>query len=303
MLPDLTLDEPRTIALTAATALVAGVVRGYFGFGGPAFMALVLTQFYSPLSVLTKVMIIDAVSFLLLIPGTVRECNRRVLAIVTLATLAGLPFGAYLLLETDPVAMKRAVAASVAACVVVMLLGLRFRAPPSVAVHIAVGALAGVVLGATYIALVVMVFFFSLPTSGAESRANGVLWSVVTAVVLIATHVVLGNVTAHDFGRAVLLGAVYLAGAAAGTWCFRRTGERVMFGERCSGCCSGSPPSVWWRDASPGRLRGSRGGAAVASSVPCRPPPECGQREGDGSAVPRFDMPACRCVSPSSTSA
>ena len=226
MLPDLTLDEPRLIVLTAATALVAGVVRGFSGFGGPALMALVLIQFYSPLSVLTKVMIIDAVSFLVLVPSTVREFNRRVFAIVTLATLAGLPFGTYLLIETDPEVMKRAVAAAVAACVVVMLLGRRFRAPPSLAVHIAVGVLAGVVLGATYIALVVMIFFFSLPASGAESRANAVFWGLVISAVLIATHVVLGNVTAQDLWRAALLGAFYLAGAAAGAWCFRRTGER-----------------------------------------------------------------------------
>ena len=214
------------VALTAATALVAGVVRGFSGFGGPALMMLVLTQFYSPLSVLTKVMIIDAVSFLLLVPSTVREFNRRVFAVVTLATLAGLPFGTYLLLETDPLVMKRAVAAAVAACVVVMLLGRRFRAPPSVAAHIAVGVLAGVVLGATYIALVVVIFFFSLPASGVESRANAVFWGLVISAVLIATHVVLGNVTATDFWRATLVGAFYLAGTAAGAWCFRRSGER-----------------------------------------------------------------------------
>ena len=214
------------IALTAAIALVAGVVRGFSGFGGPALMALVLTQFYSPLSVLTKVMIIDAVSFLLLVPSTAREFNRRVFAIVTLATLAGLPVGTYLLLEMDPLVVKRAVAAAVAACVVVMLLGRRFRAPPSVAVHIAVGVLAGVVLGATYIALVVMIFLFSLPASGAESRANAVFWGLVISAVLITTHVVLGNITAHDLWRATLVGAFYLAGTAAGAWCFRRSGER-----------------------------------------------------------------------------
>jgi len=226
VLPDLTLDEPRMIALTAVIALVAGVVRGFNGFGGPALMALVLTQFYSPLSVLTKIMIIDAVAFLLLVPSTVREFNRRVVAVVTLATLAGLPFGTYLLIEMDPVVMKRAVAAAVAACVIVMLFGHRFRELPSLAVHIVVGVLAGVVLGATYIALVVMIFLFSLPASGAESRANAVFWSLAISAVLIATHVVLGTVTAHDLWRATLVGTVYLAGTAAGAWCFRRTGER-----------------------------------------------------------------------------
>ena len=226
MLPDLTLDEPRMIVLTGAAALVAGVVRGFSGFGGPALMALVLTQFYNPLSVLTKVVIIDAASYLLLVPSTAREFNRRVIAIVTLATLAGLPIGTYLLVETDPVVMKRAIAGAVAACVFVMLFGGRLRASPSIAVHIAVGLLAGVVLGATYIALVAMIFFFSLPASGTESRANAVFWGVILSYVLIAMHMALGNISVGDLWRATLVGSSYLAGTAAGVWWFRRTGER-----------------------------------------------------------------------------
>ncbi len=226
MLPDLTLDDPRMIALTGVVALVAGVLRGFSGFAGPAVMVVVLTQFYSPLSVLTKVVIIDAMSYPLLVPSTVREFNRRVIAIVTLATLAGLPFGTYLLTETDPAVIKRAIAAVVALSVMVMLTGRRFRATPSIAVHIAVGLLAGVVLGATYIAFVVMIFFFSLPASGAESRANAVFWGGILSCALIAAHIALGNISVDDVWRSMLLGIVYLAGTGAGVWCFRRTGER-----------------------------------------------------------------------------
>ena len=226
MLPDLILDEPRMIALAGATALVAGVVRGFSGFGGPAIMVLVLTQFFSPLSVLTKVVIIDAVSYLLLVPSTVREFNRRVIATVTLPTLVGLPIGTYLLTVLDPAVTKRAIAVAVAVCVIVMLLGGRFRASPSIAVHVAVGLLAGVVLGATYIALVIMIFFFSLPASGAESRANAVFWGITLSYVLIAMHMWLGNITVDDLWRATALGVFYLAGTGAGAWWFRRTGER-----------------------------------------------------------------------------
>ena len=226
MLPDLTFDDPRMIAVTGATALVAGVVRGYSGFGGPALMALVLTQFFNPLSVLTKVVIIDAVSYLLLVPSTVREFDRRLVPVVTISTFVGLPIGVYLLTATDPVVMKRAIAAAVAVCVVIMLLGVRFRAPPPIVVRILVGVFAGVVLGATYIALVAVIFFFALPDSGARSRANTVFWGITLAYGLIALHLVLGNVAVDDLWRAALLGVFYLAGTGAGVWWFRRTGER-----------------------------------------------------------------------------
>ena len=228
MLPELTLHDPRMIAITGATALVAGVVRGFSGFGGPALMALVLTQFFSPLSVLTKVVIIDAVSYLLLVPSTVREFDRRLVAVVTTATLLGLPIGVYLLTVTDPLVMKRAVAAAVAVCVVIMLLGIRLQARPPMVVQILVGVLAGIVLGATYIALVAVIFFFALPGSGAQGRANAVFWGVILSYILIATHMVLGNTTLDDLWRATLVGIAYLAGTGIGVRWFRRTGERTF---------------------------------------------------------------------------
>ena len=228
MLPDLTLDEPRMIAITGAAALVAGVVRGFSGFGGPAIMTLVLTQFFSPLSVLTKVVIIDAVSYLLLVPSAVREFDRRFVAVVTTATLLGLPVGVYLLAVTDPLVMKRAVAATVAVCVVVMLFGVRLQTRPPMVVQVLAGVLAGVVLGSTYIALVAVIFFFALPDSGVRSRANTVFWGIVLAFLLIATHLVLGNTTTGDLWRAMLVGTAYLAGTGAGVWWFRKTGERTF---------------------------------------------------------------------------
>ena len=226
MLPDLTLDEPRMVALTAAVALAAGFLRGFSGFAGPAIMVLVLTQFYSPLSVMTKVVIIDTMSFLLLVPSTIREFNRRILAVIIPATLLGLPIGVDLLTVSDPLIIKRAVAGAVAACVIIMLIGIRLREHPPIVAQVLVGILAGAVLGATYIALVVMIFFFSLPVSGAQSRANAVCWGVIISFILISTHVVLGNTTFEDFWRSMLLGVFYLAGTGAGIWLFRRTGER-----------------------------------------------------------------------------
>ena len=124
--------------------------------------------------------------------------------------------------------MKRAVAATVAVCVVVMLFGVRLQTRPPMVVQVLAGVLAGVVLGSTYIALVAVIFFFALPDSGVRSRANTVFWGIVLAFLLIATHLVLGNTTTGDLWRAMLVGTAYLAGTGAGVWWFRKTGERTF---------------------------------------------------------------------------
>ena len=166
--------------------------------------------------------------------------------------LVGLPIGVYLLAVTDPMVMKRAVAGAVAVCVVIMLFGVRLREWPPIVVQLVVGVLAGVVLGATYIALVAMIFFFALPVSGAQSRANAVFWGIVLSFVLIATHMGLGNTTTDALWRAALLGIFYLAGR------YRR-GDVVVSpdrGARVPAC----------RPVAAARTRGGRAGGVTRSA-------------------------------------
>ena len=56
---ELSLAHWQVWALVMATTLTAGAVRGFAGFGGPAIMILVLTQFYAPASVLALVLLVD----------------------------------------------------------------------------------------------------------------------------------------------------------------------------------------------------------------------------------------------------
>ena len=91
----LSLTEPSMWLAALTTAAVAGFIRGFTGFGGPAVMILVLVQFYAPVSVLTKVAIIDAVANVKLLPNTVREVDRRVTTCLIISSLAGAPIGIY----------------------------------------------------------------------------------------------------------------------------------------------------------------------------------------------------------------
>jgi uncharacterized membrane protein YfcA len=52
-MPILTLAEPEMMFIACAAALVAGMVRGFVGFGGASTMMLILTQFYEPTSLPT----------------------------------------------------------------------------------------------------------------------------------------------------------------------------------------------------------------------------------------------------------
>lgn len=223
--PSLSLDQPMMWVVACVTALVAGFVRGFSGFGGPAVMTLVLIQFYSPVSVLSKVILIDFVVNLKLLPSTAHEVDRRLASVIIFSSFVGLPLGVYALVELDPTLIKRAIAlvAAVASCA--MLIGWRFKRVPSLATYVLAGWVSGVVLGATFIALVMVVFLFASPARAAIARANAVYWGFATSVALIVGYSFSGLIVWDDVWRSAIVGVFYLAGAVMGSRVFRVTRE------------------------------------------------------------------------------
>ena len=47
------------MAIIAFVAFGAGLVRGFTGFGGPAFILAILTLFFTPVSVVSKILVLD----------------------------------------------------------------------------------------------------------------------------------------------------------------------------------------------------------------------------------------------------
>ena len=45
------------IAIVAIVAFGAGLVRGFTGFGGPAFILAILTLFFTPYCVVSKILV------------------------------------------------------------------------------------------------------------------------------------------------------------------------------------------------------------------------------------------------------
>ncbi len=225
---ELTLTEIDMILLVGALALFAGAVRGLTGFGGPAIMIVVLTQFYSPASVLAMVLMIDFVANLRLVPTSFRDISWRTAGPLTAASVAAIPIGLYALLAVDPMVMKRVIAAVVGLSALAMLAGWRYRRPATVAALIVVGGLAGMVLGATYIALVAVVFLYAGPEPATTSRANCIFWGFVTGVVMIGVLYTTGDIVWADMWRAAMLGVVYLFAATFGIWIFRGVDEPVF---------------------------------------------------------------------------
>ncbi|MCH9674237.1 MAG: sulfite exporter TauE/SafE family protein [Gammaproteobacteria bacterium] len=225
-MPELNLSDPLVFGLVALVAVFAGFVRGLTGFGGPAVMILSLVPFFAPVSVLTKVVLIDIVSNVRLLPATLPDVSRPLMTVFVIGSFAGAPFGVYALDVVDPEIMKRLIALVAGVCTVAMLAGWRARVMPPAYVTAAVGVCAGVVLGASMIAFLAIVYFMCLPIRAAETRANMVLWGFVLGALFVPIHIALGWTVWADIWRCLLLGLIYLATTFLGDRVFRRLSER-----------------------------------------------------------------------------
>ncbi len=101
--------EP-SFLMIASVAFGAGLVRGFTSFGGPAFMIAILTLFFTPYSIVSKILAVDFVASIYLFKTIYREIDWRATTYLVVPTLLMMPVGHWLLIELDPALMKQAIA-------------------------------------------------------------------------------------------------------------------------------------------------------------------------------------------------
>ncbi|MBT6275274.1 MAG: sulfite exporter TauE/SafE family protein [Chromatiales bacterium] len=224
----LSLDDPRALAIVAITAFVAGAVRGFSGFGGPAILMLVLTQFYSPATVIAKVLVMDMVACVKLQREALKQVHWRPTIALSIATLAGFPLGLAALYDVEPDMARRGVAALVALSTVAMFSGWRFKRDPPLVIWIAFGALAGAIIGLTGVAMLGMVFLFSMPEKAIISRANALTWLFIVTPPILVAHAIGGTLDWDALWRSVVMSVFYVGGAVIGVRAFRAANEALF---------------------------------------------------------------------------
>ncbi len=90
------------ILALAAAALVAGIVRGFSGFGTAMVYMPVAGQFLSPVTAIVTLTIMDLFGPLPNVPGAVRHADRRDLTRLWLGLALALPVGLFLLTRINP---------------------------------------------------------------------------------------------------------------------------------------------------------------------------------------------------------
>src|SRR3954465_9735544 len=135
---------PKDVSLTIAMALcavafVSGTARGFSGFGAALIFMPLASSVAGPRLVAALLLVIDFVSAAPLVPHAWKEADRKATAVIVAGAFIGVPVGTYFLTRLDPVVTRWIISGFVAALLMLLLSGWRYRGKDHAALSIAVG--------------------------------------------------------------------------------------------------------------------------------------------------------------------
>lgn len=173
---------PETLAFAIVIGAAAGVIRGITGFGGALVMTPPLALLFGPWLAVPVALLLESLVAMPMVVQTRRLVRWRVVAPICVAASLTVPIGVQVLVSADPHALRRAIAAIVIVFSLLLLRGWRYSGAQRLGTSVGLGAVSGVMLGATSIgAPPVILYLLSGPDPAETTRANLTLYLVVSS--------------------------------------------------------------------------------------------------------------------------
>src|SRR5438045_4586051 len=122
-----------------AIAFVSATARGFSGFGSALIFMPLASSMATPRLVAALLLIIDFVAAAPLLPNAWKQADRKATAVMVAGALVGVPVGTYFLTRLDPVTTRWIISGFVAALLLLLLSGWRYRCKVNHAVSVPIG--------------------------------------------------------------------------------------------------------------------------------------------------------------------
>lgn len=209
-------------------SLLAGLVRGFAGFGSAMVYMPAASTVLSPVAAFTSMIVFDVIGPLPNVPGAVRDCNRREVVLLALGLVVGLPFGIAVLTRIPPEPFRWMVALFALGLLALLVSGWRYRAERSTAVTFGTGVVGGGLSGSTGMAgAPALLLYLAGREETGTIRANMILYLLLGDVIALGLLAGGGALNATDVALGLVLVPTYLAGNVIGGLLFREDAERL----------------------------------------------------------------------------
>jgi uncharacterized protein len=213
--------SPTTLVLTVLVAGVAGLGRGFSGFGAalifmPAGSALVTPAVAAPVLLLA-----DGILSLGFLPRAWVLARRKDVALMAAGAAAGVPLGTLVLNHADPLALRWVIAGLAFSMLLLLASGWRYHGAPRPGVTTLVGCLSGLFGGLAQLSgPPVVAYWLSGKETHATMRASIILFFGATTLFTFVSYLAAGIITAQSLWLAALVAPAYAAGLFAGSRAF-----------------------------------------------------------------------------------
>lgn len=203
--------DPRMIAAVAMTA-VAGVMRGYAGFGTAILLAPIYALLWGPRAGVPVMLLMELVTSAQLLPRSIRTADHRVVLPIGVAACLATPIGAWVLLTADQETLRRSIGGLVLGFGLLLMSGWRYHGVRPWPLNAAVGVVSGLMKGSTGMSgPPVILYLLAGKEAARQHRDNLILFFAMIGIVAVIPPVLGGIVDMATLIRAtVLLPVLYL---------------------------------------------------------------------------------------------
>jgi len=219
------------LAGLAVVTLLAGLVRGFTGFGAGLLMAPWFLLILGPSRAVPVLVALELVASIRLVPSALREIDARSSISLALPACLAVPLGSLLLVGLDPVPVRRTISVIILIFVAMLVSGWRYRSKPPALALAATGATSGLLSGFGGVGgPPVVLLLVSGPDSAVRNRATLIVFFAMTQTVATLAFAFHGLLTSEVLWRAALLSPVFLLGTHLGASWFMPGRERLYRG-------------------------------------------------------------------------
>ena len=174
-------------------------------------------------------LVIDFVAAAPPVPNAWKHADRSATAVMVFGALIGVPIGTYFLSRLDPVTTRWIISFFVAALLLLLLSGWRYRGKDYAAISVGIGALSGFCSGLAQTGGPPIVgYWLGRPIASHVARANIVLFFGASDFFSLVSYWFTGLITIESIKFSLIVGPVYGIGVWFGASLFGKASETVF---------------------------------------------------------------------------
>jgi uncharacterized protein len=215
------------VMLVIVVGAAAGLIRGITGFGGAMVMSPPLALLLGPRLAVPVVLLLESLAAAPQVLQTRSLVRWRVVGPIVAAACVTVPLGGYVLVSADAQTLRRAIAAIVIVFSLLLLRGWRYAGSHRTSTGVALGGVAGTMLGATSIGgPPVILYLLAGPDRIETTRANLTLFVAASSAAGIVMLWAAGVLDLAALWTAAALAPGYYGGLVLGSRAFLRFNDQ-----------------------------------------------------------------------------